>query len=52
MPTAPQKPAIEFCSLDSSGRVLASTSNGAFQAARALSPEDLIAFRDNYKPGA
>jgi thioredoxin 1 len=38
--------------LDSSGKVLASTSNGAFQAARALSPEDLIAFLDNYKPGA
>ncbi len=36
--------------LDSSGKVLASSSDGAFQAARALGPQALIAFLNTWKP--
>ena len=36
--------------LDSAGRVLASSSDGAFQAARALGPQALIAFLTQWKP--
>lgn len=37
--------------LDSGGHVLASTQDGAFQAARSLSPDDLIRFLDTWSPG-
>jgi ketosteroid isomerase-like protein len=37
--------------LDSSGKVLVSSANGAFEAARVLGPDQLIAFLTAWKPG-